>query len=357
MFQMSTTAMGMRQTKHIYVGDTRIATKNNWWKDAGTDYEKYNTYWYHGDHLGSAQLVSDWHGDEYERIEYTPYGETWIEKIKSGFECINYRFTGKEQDSETGLYYYGARYLDPKYSRWLSCDPALGEYIPGAGSDTSKLPGMGGVYNTVNLNLYHYAGNNPVKYTDPDGLSTTRWLKRNANNMLSLAADGVEIGTGIVGLGTSFGLSSLMIVHGSANAITTVTKIAVTTYIANVQGDDAADLAENNLPSSAIGMLSYGLAKMVDSIVEGPDCDKWVQAMGSVGDMLDFAIGIGLSAGFEKSVTEALQGMDAKQLSQFEKVLKTAKDNKSVQISENAYNVISGIVQDIKTTDSLMEAY
>ena len=32
-----------------------------------------------------------------------------------------------------------------------------------------NLPGMGGVYNTVNLHVYHYAGNNPVKYTDPDG--------------------------------------------------------------------------------------------------------------------------------------------------------------------------------------------
>ncbi|MEM5948986.1 hypothetical protein WKV44_10605, partial [Spirochaetia bacterium 38H-sp] len=32
-----------------------------------------------------------------------------------------------------------------------------------------SLPGMGGVYNLVNLQLYHYAGNNPVKYTDPDG--------------------------------------------------------------------------------------------------------------------------------------------------------------------------------------------
>ena len=72
-------------------------------------------------------------------------------------------------DEETGLYYYGARYLDPKYSRWLSGDPALGEYIPAAGADTSKLAGMGGVYNTVNLHLYHYAGNNPVKYMDPDG--------------------------------------------------------------------------------------------------------------------------------------------------------------------------------------------
>lgn len=57
----------------------------------------------------------------------------------------------------------------------MSTDPALGEYIPGAPvNDEAKkrnenLPGMGGVYNTVNLHLYHYAGNNPVKYTDPDG--------------------------------------------------------------------------------------------------------------------------------------------------------------------------------------------
>ena len=55
--------------------------------------------------------------------------------------CI---FSKGEMDEETGLYYYGARYLDPKYSRWLSGDPALGEYIPAAGADTSKLAGMGG---------------------------------------------------------------------------------------------------------------------------------------------------------------------------------------------------------------------
>ena len=84
-------------------------------------------------------------------------------------------FTGKEQDAETGLYYYGARYLDPKTSRWLSGDPAMGDYIPGAPVNeeakkrNGNLPGQGGVFKYVNLHTYHYAGNNPVKYTDPTG--------------------------------------------------------------------------------------------------------------------------------------------------------------------------------------------
>ena len=114
-------------------------------------------------------------------MAYTPYGELWVEKKsekEEGLRYLPYKFTAKEQDEETGLYYYGARYLDAKYSRWMSADPAVGDYIPLAPTDdeakkhNGQLPGIGGVFNVVNFQLYHYAGNNPVKYTDPDGRET-----------------------------------------------------------------------------------------------------------------------------------------------------------------------------------------
>ena len=91
-----------------------------------------------------------------------------IEETAPGVDKLPFRFTGKELDEETGLYYYGARYLDPKYSRWLPGDPALAEYIPQVGAETSKLPN-GGVYNTTNLQVFNYGNNNPIKYNDPDG--------------------------------------------------------------------------------------------------------------------------------------------------------------------------------------------
>jgi RHS repeat-associated protein len=114
-------------------------------------------------------------GETYEQLEYTPYGELWVEHLETTIDAMPFRFTGKERDSETGLYYFGARYLNPQTSMWLSADPAMGEYIPQAPiNDEAKqhnkeLPGLDGVYNYVNLYAYHYAGNNPVVLRDPTG--------------------------------------------------------------------------------------------------------------------------------------------------------------------------------------------
>ena len=128
-------------------------------------------FYYHGDHLGSSNMITDAYGAVYQHLEYFPYGETWIEEGGSyGGNTPGYKFTGKELDPETGLYYYGARYYDPVLSRWISADPILEKYLPtGNKEQDAKLPGMGGVFASANLSMYSYAWNRPVIMKDPDG--------------------------------------------------------------------------------------------------------------------------------------------------------------------------------------------
>ena len=134
---------GLRVSKHIFVGNSRLVTAMTHADNHGdTTEQAAKLYYYHADHLQSAQFITDANGEKYEHIEYTPYGELWIEETAPGVDKLPFRFTGKELDEETGLYYYGARYLDPKYSRWLSGDPAITDYM--AGSSV----GEGGIYNT-----------------------------------------------------------------------------------------------------------------------------------------------------------------------------------------------------------------
>ena len=127
-------------------------------------------FYYHGDHLGSSNMITDAYGAVYQHLEYFPYGETWIEEGGSyGGNTPGYKFTGKELDPETGLYYYGARYYDPILSRWISADPILGRYLPTGDKEKDKNLPSGGVFTSINNNLYHYAGLNPVKYVEADG--------------------------------------------------------------------------------------------------------------------------------------------------------------------------------------------
>ena len=113
----------------------------------------------------------------------------------------------QELDPETGLYAFPARNYDPRTSRWLSADPALEEYLPKPGQKPGDLVGMGGVYNYANLAVYHYGGNNPLKYVDPTGeffdgatlgkVAAKVMTKGVAGALAGLAAIALGIGAGV----------------------------------------------------------------------------------------------------------------------------------------------------------------
>ncbi len=105
-------------------------------------------YYYHPDHLGSSNTLTDITGLPFQHMEYMPFGETFVEE-NIGSYSTPYRFTSKELDDETGLYYYGARYYDPKLSMFLGVDPKLDNY-------PSWAP-------------YNYCLLNPIKNIDPKG--------------------------------------------------------------------------------------------------------------------------------------------------------------------------------------------
>jgi RHS repeat-associated protein len=264
-------------------------------------------------------MITNTEGTVTEHIEYTPYGELWIEqRLDAGAAKTPFRFTGKELDGETGLYYYGARYLNPKTSLWLSTDPAMGEYIPQAPVNdevrerNGNLPGMGGVYNYVNLHLYHYAGNNPVKYTDPDGkkIFDARWWMRNADNLLSgvLSVSEVVAGlattaaTGISGVGVIIG--GIMVYHGVANASTQLTKILITTIAAELRGDDYADYLDTFMPDTAIGLFFGSLAVIAGIVMNSPD-NQSVEKAGAIGDLVDIGVGLLLSLSNSSFVSQS----------------------------------------------------
>ncbi len=131
------------QVKHITVGGLRIATRVVGGPNAGT-------YFTHGDHLGSLNVLTNSTGTEVQRLTYLPFGET--DTNTGAVDFHQRRYTGQEQDPETGLYFYNARYYNPVLGRFLSPD----SIIPGAGNPQS-------------LNRYSYVNNNPVNFTDPTG--------------------------------------------------------------------------------------------------------------------------------------------------------------------------------------------
>ena len=128
------------------------AAKNNF--QEGDTYEKMQFY-YHPDHLGSSSYITNLEGEVVQHIEYVPFGEVFVEE-RNNIWNTPYLFNAKEFDEETGLYYYGARYYEPRVSLWISTDPMQEK--------------------TSNITTYAYCINNPVAYIDHDGKFSKKWM-------------------------------------------------------------------------------------------------------------------------------------------------------------------------------------
>ncbi|MCI0530022.1 MAG: RHS repeat-associated core domain-containing protein, partial [Nitrospira sp.] len=149
LYECVTGGSGTTCKKYIYAGSERVAMV----PVAGSAGE---VYYFHGDHLSSTSVITDKCGNKVLETRYFPYGSKRVENSYSGCTSLDNRirhfFTGQELDGETGLYFYGARYYDPVLGRFIQPD--------------SLVPNP---RDPQDLNRYTYAGNNPLKYTDPTG--------------------------------------------------------------------------------------------------------------------------------------------------------------------------------------------
>ena len=139
-------------TGNIAQVDTKTLDLDN--EDTANPLNKPLIRYQYSNHLGSVMLETDGDGNPISYEEYHPFGTTSYWSAKPGFDISlkRFRFSGKERDNETGLYYFGARYYAAWLGRWTSSDPA--GFASGA-------------------NLFRYCGNNPIGLKDPVGLQET----------------------------------------------------------------------------------------------------------------------------------------------------------------------------------------
>ncbi len=119
-------------------------------------------------------MVTDLDGHITQNVVYIPFGEVFVEE-RNGNWNTPYLFNAKELDEETGLYYYGARYLDPAGARWLSVDPMWEKYM--------------------GMSPYNYCAENPVKMVDPDGRKTV--VSQNEDGTYNVISGSIDDDNGI----------------------------------------------------------------------------------------------------------------------------------------------------------------
>jgi RHS repeat-associated protein len=158
--RMNGTVSFERTTVHVTDAARRIALIERTTVDQGAPANptEARVRYQFDNHLGSCALELDGQAAVVWYEEYHPFGTTSLWLARPGTEVSDrrYRYTGKEKDEETALYYHGARYYAPWLGRWIATDPLEGD---------RGTP-------------YSYVANNPVYFTDPDGAEEKPFWKK-----------------------------------------------------------------------------------------------------------------------------------------------------------------------------------
>ncbi|RJQ53427.1 MAG: RHS repeat-associated core domain-containing protein [Nitrospiraceae bacterium] len=180
-------------------------------KQPGSPLKKY---YYHTDHLESSTIITDQNGTNVEDMFYYPYGEM---KYHAGSVNVKHKFNGHEYDGESGLYYMGARYYDPKLARFISADTIV------------PLP-----FYPQSLNRYSFTMNNPVVLRELDGHNYGSYANSPLTHSSSISSlsslsgptgntTGGSLGTGIHNASTSGNHSAHTVLFASSAADASVT--------------------------------------------------------------------------------------------------------------------------------------
>ena len=158
---LETDLSGNMLNEYIFFAGKRTARRN----------ASGSVYYYFSDHLGTAHIITDASGVTCYDADYYPYGgeRNYVNTCPQ-----NYKFTGKERDTETGLDYFGARYDASNLGRFMSPDEFTGGPVSAYGPPDPAPPGAlpyADITNPQSLNKYAYVYNNPLRYVDPTGHS------------------------------------------------------------------------------------------------------------------------------------------------------------------------------------------
>jgi RHS repeat-associated protein len=144
------------ESHHVFAGDDRVLLVDDVLQTRdpvpGASPQSSGPRWQYqySDHLGSCGVELDERARVVSYEAFHPHGTSAFRLTNSTAEAPQkrYRHAGKERDAESGLAYYGARYLAPSLGKWMAADPVASEQ---------------------RLNRYAHVGNDPVNRIDKDG--------------------------------------------------------------------------------------------------------------------------------------------------------------------------------------------